>query len=140
MFHIIYLYKGEQPHVRVGHLLPCGVCRAPVSHWQHHRLRLRHSFYSLHRRRRARRSEAVLGYTHTPTHTHTHTHTNAHTHTHTRTHTHTHIGWSLGVAESIAGVIVVGFSVDYTLHLGHIYKEAEHLTVHILKSQQNPKL
>ena len=33
-------------------------------------------------------------------------------------------GWSLGVAESIAGVIVIGFSVDYTVHLGHIYKEA----------------
>jgi protein dispatched 1 len=84
--------------------------------------------------------------THTHTHTYTHTHkhscTHAHTNTetHARTHAHTHIGWSLGVAESIAGVIVVGFSVDYTLHLGHIYKEAEHLTVHILKSQQNPKL
>uniref|UniRef100_A0A7S4K9P6 SSD domain-containing protein n=1 Tax=Guillardia theta TaxID=55529 RepID=A0A7S4K9P6_GUITH len=33
-------------------------------------------------------------------------------------------GWSLGVAESIAGVIVIGFSVDYTVHLGHMYKEA----------------
>jgi hypothetical protein len=79
------------------------------------------------------------------THTHTqtliiHTHTHTHTRTHAHTHTHTHLGWSLGVAESIAGVIVVGFSVDYTLHLGHIYKEAEHLTVHVPKSQQNPKL
>ncbi len=134
VFIYIPIYIGEQPHVRVGHLLPCGVCRAPVCHRQRYRLRVRHSFYSLHRRRRARRSEAVLGYTHT--------HKNTHTRTLilTRTHTHTHIGWSLGVAESIAGVIVVGFSVDYTLHLGHIYKEAEHLTVHILKSQHNPKL
>jgi predicted RND superfamily exporter protein len=49
-------------------------------------------------------------------------------------------GWSLGVAESIAGVIVIGFSVDYTVHLGHIYKDAaryvpdtkEHKTQHAL--------
>lgn len=48
--------------------------------------------------------------------------------------------WSLGVAESIAGVIVIGFSVDYTVHLGHIYREAsemvqdtrEHKTQHAL--------
>jgi hypothetical protein len=32
--------------------------------------------------------------------------------------------WDLGIAESIAGVIVIGFSVDYTVHLGHMYKEA----------------
>jgi len=31
--------------------------------------------------------------------------------------------WDLGIAESIAGVIVIGFSVDYTVHLGHMYKE-----------------
>jgi len=37
-------------------------------------------------------------------------------------------GWHLGIAESIAGVIVIGFSVDYTVHLGHMYKEApEHM-------------
>lgn len=30
-------------------------------------------------------------------------------------------GWGLGIAESIAAVIVVGFSVDYTIHLGHMY-------------------
>ena len=35
--------------------------------------------------------------------------------------------WDLGVAESISGVLVVGFSVDYTLHLGHMYMEANHL-------------
>eukprot|EP00961_Rhodomonas_salina_P183703 2479690-Rhodomonas_salina.1 len=33
--------------------------------------------------------------------------------------------WDLGIAESIAGVIVIGFSVDYTVHLGHMYKEGE---------------
>ena len=27
--------------------------------------------------------------------------------------------WSLGVAESIAGIIIIGFSVDYTVHIGH---------------------
>jgi len=27
----------------------------------------------------------------------------------------------LGVAESIAAIIVVGFSVDYVVHLGHVY-------------------
>mmetsp|Transcript_48112 Transcript_48112/g.75144 ORF Transcript_48112/g.75144 Transcript_48112/m.75144 type:complete len:1138 (+) Transcript_48112:214-3627(+) len=35
-------------------------------------------------------------------------------------------GWHLGIAESIAGVIVIGFSVDYTVHLGHMYREAPH--------------
>jgi hypothetical protein len=35
-------------------------------------------------------------------------------------------GWSLGIAEAIAGVIVIGFAVDYTLHLGHMYMEASH--------------
>ena len=34
------------------------------------------------------------------------------------------LGWSLGVAEAVAGVIVVGFSVDYTLHLAHVYEAA----------------
>jgi hypothetical protein len=37
-------------------------------------------------------------------------------------------GWDLGVAESISGVIVIGFSVDYTVHLGHMYKEATAVT------------
>eukprot|EP00948_MAST-09A_sp_MAST-9A-sp1_P000759 g759.t1 len=31
------------------------------------------------------------------------------------------LGWSLGIAESIAGTIVVGLSVDYVVHLGHLY-------------------
>ena len=37
-----------------------------------------------------------------------------------------YLGWSLGVTESIAGVMVIGFSVDYTIHLGHMYNAATH--------------
>jgi predicted RND superfamily exporter protein len=33
------------------------------------------------------------------------------------------MGWSLGVAESVAGIIVIGFSVDYVVHLAHMYQE-----------------
>jgi len=32
--------------------------------------------------------------------------------------------WDLGAGEAIAGVIVIGYSVDYTLHLSHMYCEA----------------
>ena len=35
------------------------------------------------------------------------------------------LGWGLGVGEAIAGVIVVGFSVDYVVHLGHMYNESK---------------
>ncbi len=35
------------------------------------------------------------------------------------------LGWDLGIAESIAGIIIIGFSVDYTVHLGHMFNEAE---------------
>ena len=35
------------------------------------------------------------------------------------------LGWDLGTAESIAGIIIIGFSVDYTVHLGHMYTDAE---------------
>jgi predicted RND superfamily exporter protein len=38
------------------------------------------------------------------------------------------MGWDLGVAESIAAVIVIGFSVDYTVHLGHVYCESKAMT------------
>ena len=31
------------------------------------------------------------------------------------------LGWQLGVIESICITIVVGLSVDYTIHLGHIF-------------------
>jgi len=44
-------------------------------------------------------------------------------------------GWDLGVAESIAGVIVIGFSVDYTVHLGHLYKDATMFDSKELKTQ-----
>ncbi|GMH73348.1 hypothetical protein TrST_g2399 [Triparma strigata] len=33
------------------------------------------------------------------------------------------MGYDLGVAESIAGIIVIGFSVDYVVHLAHMYME-----------------
>lgn len=33
-------------------------------------------------------------------------------------------GWDLGIAETIAGIIVIGFSVDYVVHMGHMYIEA----------------
>mmetsp|Transcript_63460 Transcript_63460/g.112838 ORF Transcript_63460/g.112838 Transcript_63460/m.112838 type:complete len:997 (+) Transcript_63460:62-3052(+) len=32
--------------------------------------------------------------------------------------------WDLGTGEAVAGVIVIGYSVDYTLHLSHMYCEA----------------
>ena len=38
------------------------------------------------------------------------------------------MGWDLGVAESIAGIIVIGFSVDYVVHMAHMYTEAEENT------------
>jgi len=34
------------------------------------------------------------------------------------------IGWTLGVAEAIAAIMVVGLSVDYCVHLGHMYAVA----------------
>merc|ERR1719231_1215163 len=34
--------------------------------------------------------------------------------------------WNLGISESIAGIIVIGFSVDYVVHLGHMYMEGGH--------------
>jgi len=33
------------------------------------------------------------------------------------------MGWSLDVTESIASVILIGFSVDYCVHLAHAYME-----------------
>ena len=45
-------------------------------------------------------------------------------------------GWALGVAESIAAVIVVGFSVDYTIHLGHMYDHAGHHGGYALRSER----
>lgn len=31
------------------------------------------------------------------------------------------LGWELGIAESIVAIMIVGLSVDYTVHLGHMY-------------------
>jgi len=36
------------------------------------------------------------------------------------------MGWELGVGEAIAGTIVIGLAVDYTVHLGHCYTESVH--------------
>jgi predicted RND superfamily exporter protein len=33
--------------------------------------------------------------------------------------------WPLGIGESVAGIIVIGFSVDYVVHLGHMLEEAD---------------
>jgi len=35
------------------------------------------------------------------------------------------MNWPLGVGETIAGIIVIGFSVDYVVHLGHMVEEAD---------------
>lgn len=35
-----------------------------------------------------------------------------------------YIGWALGVGEAIAGTMVIGLSVDYVVHLGHMYTVA----------------
>ena len=35
------------------------------------------------------------------------------------------MGWDLGIAETVGAVIVIGFSIDYTLHIGHMYEEAK---------------
>jgi hypothetical protein len=32
--------------------------------------------------------------------------------------------WDLGAGEAIAGVVVIGYSVDYVVHLAHVYSEA----------------
>eukprot|EP01052_Picozoa_sp_SAG31_P039727 SAG31_NODE_5572_length_2450_cov_1.395151_2_plen_234_part_00 len=41
-----------------------------------------------------------------------------------------YLGWALGVAEEIAAVIVIGFSVDFTVHFAHMYIECdEHFRV-----------
>jgi len=35
-------------------------------------------------------------------------------------------GWRLGISESLAMVIFIGFSVDYVVHIGHHYVESIH--------------
>ena len=39
------------------------------------------------------------------------------------------LSWPLGVAESIAGIIIIGFSVDYTVHIGHMYQHAREVGI-----------
>ena len=39
-----------------------------------------------------------------------------------------YLDWGLGVAESIAAVIVIGFAVDFTVHLAHMYVESDAVT------------
>mmetsp|Transcript_8250 Transcript_8250/g.25531 ORF Transcript_8250/g.25531 Transcript_8250/m.25531 type:complete len:1071 (+) Transcript_8250:228-3440(+) len=36
------------------------------------------------------------------------------------------LGWALGIKESVAGVIVIGLSVDYSIHLGHMFDAGRH--------------
>jgi predicted RND superfamily exporter protein len=36
------------------------------------------------------------------------------------------MGWDLGVAESIAGIIVIGLAVDYVVHMAHMYVDSAH--------------
>ena len=38
------------------------------------------------------------------------------------------MGWGLGVAETVCSTIVIGFSVDYVVHLGHSYRESAHFS------------
>jgi len=44
--------------------------------------------------------------------------------------TQAYLGWSLGTGEAIAGVMVIGLAVDYTIHLGHMYDHATKVGVH----------
>lgn len=37
-------------------------------------------------------------------------------------------GWKLGVTESLGIDLIVGFSVDYIVHVGHQYAEGYHVT------------
>ena len=43
------------------------------------------------------------------------------------------LGWELGISESIAGIVVIGFSVDYVVHMGHMYVEAGEMTGEITR-------
>ena len=36
------------------------------------------------------------------------------------------LGWEIGVSESIAMVIIIGFSVDYVVHLSSEYMHSVH--------------
>jgi hypothetical protein len=43
------------------------------------------------------------------------------------------IGWALGTGEAVAGVMVIGLSVDYTIHLAHMYDHAYHELGHVAR-------
>ena len=46
------------------------------------------------------------------------------------------MGWSLGIGESIAAVILIGLSVDYCVHLANAYIEAPaHMTTREARAQ-----
>jgi protein dispatched 1 len=45
------------------------------------------------------------------------------------------LDWNLGISESIAGIIIIGFSVDYTVHLGHMFNEGELHGLHTRKDK-----
>jgi protein dispatched 1 len=37
------------------------------------------------------------------------------------------MGWELGLLEALAGLIVVGLSMDYSIHFSHVYGEGRAL-------------
>ena len=39
-------------------------------------------------------------------------------------------GDALGIKETIAGIIVIGLAVDYTIHLGHMFNHGKHYDLH----------
>mgnify|MGYP000290954125 CR=1 FL=1 len=40
------------------------------------------------------------------------------------------LGWEIGVSESLAMVILIGFSVDYVVHLSVDYVHSRHVSRH----------
>lgn len=40
------------------------------------------------------------------------------------------LGWEIGVSESLAMVILIGFSVDYVVHLSSDYVHSAHASRH----------
>lgn len=40
------------------------------------------------------------------------------------------LGWEIGVSESLAMVILIGFSVDYVVHLSSDYVHSAHTSRH----------
>ncbi|CAD7945533.1 unnamed protein product [Amoebophrya sp. A25] len=46
------------------------------------------------------------------------------------------MGWELGSLETMAGILVIGLAVDYTLHFAHVYTEAGRSPVSLHSSEQ----